>query len=55
VREDANVFLISDLSSVWAEIIVSPKDLHSPCGREGRGARHRLRLQASGTVAYVGA
>ncbi|MGL1418979.1 efflux RND transporter periplasmic adaptor subunit, partial [Vibrio parahaemolyticus] len=27
VREDANAFLISDLSSVWAEIIVTPKDM----------------------------
>ncbi|MCD2516742.1 efflux RND transporter periplasmic adaptor subunit [Massilia sp. G4R7] len=27
VKEDANVFLVSDLSSVWVEIAVAPKDL----------------------------
>ncbi len=27
VKEDANVLLVSDLSSVWVEIVVAPKDL----------------------------
>jgi cobalt-zinc-cadmium efflux system membrane fusion protein len=29
VKEDANVFLLSDLSSVWVEIVVTPKDLNA--------------------------
>jgi len=27
VKEDANVFLLSDLSSVWVEVVVTPNDL----------------------------
>ncbi len=56
VREDANAFLISDLSTVWAEIIVSPKDLQQV--RVGGRAVVRataFEATASGTIAYVGA
>ncbi len=56
VREDANAFLISDLSTVWAEIIVSPKDLQQV--RVGGRAVVRATAfdaTASGTIAYVGA
>lgn len=56
VREDANAFLISDLSTVWADISVSPKDLQQV--RVGGSAVVRataFEATASGTIAYVGA
>lgn len=56
VREDANAFLITDLSTVWAEINVSPKDL--PDVRVGGRALVRataFEASASGRIAYVGA
>jgi cobalt-zinc-cadmium efflux system membrane fusion protein len=55
VREDANAFLISDLSSVWAEIIVSPKDMQVV--RVGEKAVVRataFNLEAGGKISYVG-
>lgn len=48
VKEDASIFTISDLSSVWAEIIVSAKDLNTV--RVGEKVS-----KAEGRVSYVGA
>ena len=56
VREDANAFIIADLSSVWAEIIVSPKDLQTV--RAGSAAVVRataFEANATGRISYVGA
>ncbi len=56
VREDANAFIIADLSSVWAEIIVSPKDLQKV--RVGSSAVVRataFEASTSGRISYVGA
>ncbi|BEV13222.1 efflux RND transporter periplasmic adaptor subunit [Herbaspirillum sp. DW155] len=56
VREDANAFLIADLSTVWAEIIVSPKDLQTL--RVGRRAVVRataFEASATGKVSFIGA
>lgn len=56
VREDSNVFVIADLSSVWAEFSVGPSDL--PQVRVGERAVVRATAfdaQAPGTVSYVGA
>jgi cobalt-zinc-cadmium efflux system membrane fusion protein len=55
VKEDSNVFMISDLSSVWAEIIVPAKDL----GIVRVGARATVKATSmgsvsTGTVSYVG-
>lgn len=55
VKEDANVFTLSDLSSVWAEVNISAKDL----SQVRVGERVTVRSTASnetatGTVAYVG-
>lgn len=55
VKEDSNVFKISDLSSVWAEISVPAKDL----GVVGVGEKAivkatSLAQSAAGTVTYVG-
>jgi len=56
VREDANAFIIADLSSVWAEIIVSPRDLQKV--RVGSSAVVRataFEANATGRISYVGA
>lgn len=55
LKEDAQVFMIADLTSVWAEINVSAKDL----GQVRVGERVTVRSTASneaatGTIAYVG-
>lgn len=55
VKEDANIFTISDLSSVWAEIIVSAKDLSVV--RVGENVTVKATAfdsLATGTVSYVG-
>lgn len=56
VKEDANVFLLSDLSQVWVNIIVTPKDLGVV--RVGESATVKAAatdLAATGKVTYVGA
>ena len=56
IKEDSNVFTISDLATVWAEINVTPRDLQAV--RVGAAATVRAATagtQARGTVAYVGA
>lgn len=56
VKEDAAVFTISDLSSVWAEISVPAKDL--PLLRVGEAVSIKataFAATATGKVAYVGA
>ena len=56
VKEDANIFLISDLSSVWAEIAVPAKDLHSvKVGARATVKAGAFEGSASGRVQYVGA
>lgn len=55
VKEDSNVFMISDLSSVWAEIIVPAKDLGIV--RVGERATVKATSMGSvstGPVSYVG-
>lgn len=55
VREDANAFLISDLSSVWAEIIVSPKDMQVVrVGEKVMVQATALSASAQGKISYVG-
>lgn len=55
VKEDASIFTLTDLSSVWAEIVVSAKDLNVV--RVGQTATIKataLDSTATGTVSYVG-
>ena len=55
VKEDANVFTLSDLSTVWAEIVVPAKDLNRV--RVGENVIVRATAfdsQAAGTISYVG-
>lgn len=56
VKEDSSIFTISDLSSVWAEMIVSAKDLNVVrIGEPVTIKATALDSVASGTVSYVGA
>jgi cobalt-zinc-cadmium efflux system membrane fusion protein len=55
VKEDANIFTISDLSTVWAEVAVPAKDLNAV--RVGVKAIVRATAfdaKATGSIAYVG-
>jgi cobalt-zinc-cadmium efflux system membrane fusion protein len=56
IKEDANVFTISDLSTVWADFAVPPQDLNRV--RVGDAVTVRataFAAQAEGTISYVGA
>jgi len=56
VKEDAAVFTISDLSSVWAEIAVPPRDLALVrVGQTVLVKASAFEAQASGKITYVGA
>jgi cobalt-zinc-cadmium efflux system membrane fusion protein len=55
VKEDANVFTISDLSSVWAELAVPPRDLNRVrVGETVVVKAAAFDAQASGKITYVG-
>lgn len=55
VKEDANIFTIADLSSVWAEMTIYPKDLASvKLGQKVTVRASALNAEAEGRVAYVG-
>ena len=55
VKEDSNVFTLSDLSSVWADINVSAKDLSMvQVGKKVVIRASALDSEASGVIAYVG-
>lgn len=56
VKEDAAIFTISDLSSVWAEMIVAAKDLGAVrVGDTVTISASAFDSRASGKIAYVGA
>jgi cobalt-zinc-cadmium efflux system membrane fusion protein len=56
VKEDASIFTISDLSSVWANIIVSAKDLNVVrVGEKVTIKATAFDSTAAGIVSYVGA
>jgi cobalt-zinc-cadmium efflux system membrane fusion protein len=55
VKEDANIFIISDLSTVWAEVAVPAKDLNAVrVGEKVMVNATAFDAKASGTIAYVG-
>lgn len=55
VKEDANIFTVSDLSSVWAEIAISAKDLNAVrVGEKVTVRTAAFESTASGKIAYVG-
>lgn len=56
VKEDANIFVISDLSTVWAEIAVPAKDLATVrVGGKVLVKASAFNASAKGTITYVGA
>lgn len=56
VKEDAQVFTVSDLRSVWAEVAVAAKDLPKVrLGEKARVTATAFDASASGTVQDVGA
>ena len=56
VKEDASIFTISDLSSVWAEITVTARDMNAVrVGESVTVNATAFASSASGKIAYVGA
>jgi len=56
VAADASIFTISDLSTVWAEIIVPAKDLNLVrLGEKVKISATAFESTASGSISYVGA
>ncbi len=56
VKEDASIFTVSDLSSVWAEFAVAPKDLATVrVGQKVVVSTSAFESKAEGTISYVGA
>lgn len=55
VKEDASIFTVADLSTVWAEMTIYPRDLRSvKLGQKVTVRAAELDAQAEGRVAYVG-
>ncbi len=56
VKEDANIFIIADLSTVWAEMTVYAKDLNTvKLGQKATVKATAFESQSSGAVFYIGA
>lgn len=56
VRDDATVFMVADLSTVWAEMTVYAKDMGTvKIGQKATVKAAVLNASSSGTVSYVGA
>lgn len=55
VREDANIFIVADLSSVWVEMTVYAKDLNAVMlGQQATVKATSFEAEAVGKVSYVG-
>lgn len=56
VQGDAKIFVVADLSTVWAEMTVAAKDLNAVhIGQTARIKATAFALETSGKVSYVGA
>ena len=56
VKEDASIFTVSDLGSVWAEFAVAPKDLATVrVGQRAIVSSTAFESKVEGSIAYVGA
>jgi len=56
VKEDASIFTLADLRTVWAEFAVSPKDLATVrVGQKVVVSTSAFESKVEGTVSYVGA
>jgi membrane fusion protein, heavy metal efflux system len=55
VKDDASIFTIADLSTVWTEMTIYPKDLSSvKLGQKVTVRASALNTEAEGRVSYVG-
>ncbi len=55
IKDDANIFTIADLSTVWAEITVYPKDLNTiKVGQQVTVNATAFQSEAVGEVSYIG-
>ncbi len=55
VKEDATIFVVADLSTVWAEMTIYAKDLNTvKVGQKATVKAAAFESQSSGTVSYVG-
>jgi len=55
VKEDAEIFVVADLSEVWVEITVYEKDMESVyIGQEATVRNGGSDLEAAGRVSYIG-
>ena len=55
VKEDASIFVVADLSSVWAEMTVYAKDINSvKLNQQVTVKSSALNAETTGTVTYVG-
>lgn len=55
VKEDATIFVVADLSTVWAEMTVYAKDLNTvKVGQKATVKATAFESQSNGTVSYVG-
>lgn len=56
LKEDTNIFIVADLSSVWAEVTVYAKDLNAvKVGQKATVKATAFEADATGTLSYVGA
>ena len=56
VKEDASIFTVADLRTVWAEFAVSPKDLETVrVGQKVVVSSSAFESKGEGTISYVGA
>ena len=56
IKEDAKIFVIADLSTVWAEMTIYAKDLNTvKVGQNATVKASAFESQSSGRVSYVGA
>ncbi|MBC7945413.1 MAG: efflux RND transporter periplasmic adaptor subunit [Burkholderiales bacterium] len=55
IKDDANIFTIADLTTVWAEITVYPKDLNTiKIGQQVTIKATAFQAEAVGEVSYIG-
>lgn len=55
-KEDANIFVISDLSTAWVDLTVRAEDINAlKTGQKGTVKSSTFDAQDSGTVSYIGA
>ena len=56
LKEDANIFVIADLSSVWAEVVVHPRDFDvAKVGQQVTVKANDFDSRSEGRIAYVSA